>query len=63
MINPTIISPLIPQHYDYLGINTAGATTDVYTYYIGGLAGVLQGTVTVTYSSVAKTSVVSAVRT
>ena len=62
-MTPTVVSPLVPPHYDYLGVNTAGATTDVYTYYIGGVIGVLQGTVTVTYTSVAKDIIQSVVRT
>lgn len=57
------ISPLVPHHYDYLGIDKSGGTTDVYTYKTGGSGGTLVGTITVTFSSVAKTTITTVVRT
>ncbi len=56
-------SPLIPRHYDYMGVDLSGSTSDVYTYKIGGASGELQGTVTVNYSSTSKTTITSVVRT
>ena len=56
-------APIIPRHYDYIGIDKSGSTSDVYTYFIGGSSGDLQGTVTVNYSSTTKDSITSVVRT
>lgn len=36
--------------YDAIDVDESGATTDVFTYYTGGLAGTVVATVTVTYT-------------
>lgn len=56
-------SPYIPFPYDYVGVNTAGATTDVYTFYQGGSGGTLVATVTLTYSDSTKGTLTSVART
>ncbi len=53
---------LVTVSYDAIAADESGATTDVYQYKTGGLAGTTVATVTVTYTSSAKTSLQSVVR-
>lgn len=54
---------LIPTAYDYIGMNYAGATADVYTYKTGGSGGTTVATLTVNYTGVDKSVISSVVRT
>ena len=49
--------------FDAIGATFPNATTEIYTYYEGGLAGTIQATVTVIYTNASKDSVQSVVRT
>jgi hypothetical protein len=55
--------PYVPFPYDYIGVNTSGSTTDVYTFYEGGSGGTLVSTITITYSDATKSSMTSVART
>ncbi len=54
---------LIPVAYDYIGMNYAGATADVYTYKTGGAGGATVATLTVNYVDLTKAVITSVVRT
>lgn len=54
---------LVGVVYDAIGVNVSGGTTDVYTYYTGGLAGTLVRTVTLTYTDSSKSTLQSVVGT
>lgn len=54
---------LVGVVYDAIGVNLSGGTTDVYTYYTGGLAGTLVRTVTITYTDSTKSVLQSVVGT
>lgn len=56
-------APYVPYAYDYVGVNTAGSTTDVYTFYQGGSGGTLVATVTINYSDSTKSTTTSVART
>lgn len=49
--------------YDSVSVAYPSTTTEVYTFYQGGLAGVLQATITLTYTAASKQNLSSAVRT
>lgn len=49
--------------FDAVGATYPSPTTEIYTYYIGGLAGALQATLTVIYTSSSKKFVTSVVKT
>ena len=55
----TIISGV---EYDSLSASYPTSTTEIYTYYQGGLSGTLVATVTVTYTTASKNEIVSVVR-
>jgi len=55
-------SALIPSAYDYIDVNLAGATTDVYTYKTGGSGGTTVATLTLTYSDATKAVLSSVAR-
>lgn len=48
--------------FDSFQVTYPNPTTEIYEYYLGGLAGALQATITITYSTAAKTEVVSGVK-
>jgi len=58
-----ISNALVIESFDAIGATYPTATTEVYSYYTGGLAGTLVATVTVTYTDSTKEVLVSAVRT
>lgn len=58
-----ISNALVSESFDAIGATYPTATTEVYSYYTGGLAGTLVATVTVTYTDSTKEVLVSAVRT
>lgn len=64
--NGDIINPAsgfaIPA-FNYIGVNLAGSTTDVYTYKSGGSGGTTVATLTITYTSSAKTTIASVLQT
>lgn len=49
--------------FDAFSVAYPNNTTEIYSYFIGGLGGVLQATVTITYTNSSKTELASAVRT
>ena len=49
--------------YDAVSVAYPTSTTETYTFYTGGLAGTLQATITLTYTSASKQELSSAVRT
>ena len=52
--NYTYSGTFAPEVFDYVDANLAGATTDVYTYKVGGASGTTVATITVTWTSAAK---------
>lgn len=54
---------LVPKVYDALTYTPTSATVDTYKYYVGGTAGTLVATLTVTYTTSTHNTLVSAVRT
>jgi hypothetical protein len=48
--------------YDYIGATYPSATTEVYTYRLGGSLGTVQATVTVVYTSSSKDTLLSVTR-
>jgi len=49
--------------WDAISINYPNATTEVYKYYSGGLAGTLKTTITFTYTDVSKINISSVEKT
>jgi hypothetical protein len=49
--------------FDAISASYPNNTTEVYEYYLGGLAGVLQATVTVVYTSASKNEISTVERT
>ena len=49
--------------YDSVSVAYPTSTTEVYTFYTGGLAGTLQATITLTYTNASKANLSSAVKT
>jgi hypothetical protein len=62
-INVRNIGSLVPEAYDAILKTNTSATVETFTYYLGGLAGSLIATVTVTYTDSTKDDLVSVVRT
>ena len=58
-----LANPLITAPFDAIGAAYPAADTEVYSYFDGGLGGVLVGTVTVKYTDATKANVSSVVRT
>jgi len=58
-----VTGPLVTVAYDAIAAAYPSVTEEVYTYFTGGLAGTLVATVTVTYTTAAKTVLTSVVRT
>jgi hypothetical protein len=52
--NNTYAGPFVPDVFDYVDANLAGATTDIYTYKIGGASGIVVATITVTWTTSSK---------
>jgi len=57
-----LANPLILEPFDAISAAYPAVDTEVYSYYDGGLGGVLVGTVTVIYTDASKESVSSVVR-
>jgi hypothetical protein len=57
------IGSFVPESYDALSKSNPLPTVEVYSYYKGGLTGVLVATLTVTYTNSGKDDIVSVVRT
>jgi len=49
--------------FDSIGVTYPNSTTEVYSYYLGGLSGTLEATVTVIYTDSTKANLLSVVRT
>ena len=54
---------LLPEVFDYIACNYAGATADVYTYKTGGAGGTTTATLTVNWTDATKTVLSTIVRT
>jgi hypothetical protein len=54
---------LTTSNYDSVVYANTSTTVDTYTYLLGGVAGVLKATVTITYTDTTKTQVSTVVRT
>lgn len=53
---------LVDLEHDYIGVESSGSTSDVFTYYSGGASGRVQAVVTVTYTDSTKTTIESVAR-
>lgn len=54
---------LLPVEFDAVEYTNTSSTVDTYEYYLGGLGGTLEATITVTWTNSTKSVLVSAVRT
>lgn len=58
-----VVNSLTPTKFDYIAVNYASATQEVYTYKTGGTSGTTVSTLTVDYTSSAKDAINSVART
>lgn len=58
-----LISNFTPALYDSVQVTYTSATIETYTFFTGGLAGTLVGTLTLTYTDSTKANLSTAVRT
>jgi hypothetical protein len=57
------INHFVPPLYDAIAVAYPSSTQEVYSYYVGGLSGALQGTLTLNYTDSTKANLASATRT
>lgn len=64
-LNTNVIenSALVPFAFDYIAADYSGLTEDIYTYKTGGVLGATVATVTVTWTTSAKTVLSTVART
>ncbi len=62
-INTLVLNSAVPVKWDAFSMTTPNATTEVYAYKTGGLAGTLVATLTVVYTDSSKDVISSLVRT
>ncbi len=62
-VNVNTNNVLVNKPFDYLNAAYPNPTTEVYTYKLGGAGGVLQATVTVTYTDASKANIATVVKT
>jgi hypothetical protein len=63
LVTSTAGGSLITVSYDAIAYTDTSSTVDTYTFYLGGLSGVLVATVTITYTDSTKAVVSTVVRT
>ena len=62
-VEASMYGSLVPTAYDYIGVNTAGATSDTLTFKVGGAGGATAKTVTLNYSGADKLTLTSVAAT
>jgi hypothetical protein len=57
-----LVNGMIPPVYDYVAVAYPSSAQEVYTFYIGGSSGTLEGTVTINYTDSTKANLLNVTR-